>query len=70
MRRAKNLAAAYQLLTQNSERQLPTAIFEKLPFDHPARAPYNLFAHRQATPSDRELFWALGTRLRFSRTSL
>lgn len=30
----KNLAAAYQLLTQNSERQL-TALFEKLPLDHP-----------------------------------
>ena len=39
----KHLPAVYQLLTQNSERQL-TAMFDKLPLDHPARAPFNLFA--------------------------
>ena len=58
---SKNLAAAYQLLTQNSERQL-TAIFEKLPLDHPARAPYNLFA--QASDTVRSgIVLGLGTRL-------
>ena len=44
----KNLPAVYQTLTQNSERQL-TALFEKLPLDHPARAPYNLFAQASDT---------------------
>ena len=39
----KHLPAVYQLLTQNTERQL-TTLFEKLPPTHPARAPYNLFA--------------------------
>ena len=58
---SKNLAAVYQLLTQNSERQL-TAIFEKLPMDHPARAPYNLFA--QASDTVRSgIVLGLGTRL-------
>ena len=58
---AKNLPAAYQLLTQNSERQL-TALFEKLPLDHPARAPYNLFA--QASDTVRSgIVLGLGTRL-------
>lgn len=58
---SKNLAAAYQLLTQNTERQL-TAIFEKLPFDHPARAPFNLFS--QASDTVRSgIVLGLGTRL-------
>lgn len=57
----KNLAAAYQLLTQNSERQL-TALFEKLPLDHPARAPFNLFS--QASDTVRSgIVLGLGTRL-------
>lgn len=43
----KNLAAAYQLLTQNSERQL-TALFEKLPLDHPA-VRRSIFSRRPAT---------------------
>ena len=45
--RDESLAAAYQLLTQNSERQL-TALLKKLPLDHPARAPFNL-SRRPAT---------------------
>ena len=58
---AKNLAAVYQLLTRNSERQL-TALFEKLPLDHPARAPFNLFA--QASDTVRSgIVLGLGTRL-------
>lgn len=57
----KNLPAVYQMLTQNSERQL-TALFEKLPLDHPARAPYNLFA--QASDTVRSgIVLGLGTRL-------
>lgn len=57
----KNLAAVYQMLVQNSERQL-TALFEKLPLDHPARAPFNLFA--QASDTVRSgIVLGLGTRL-------
>lgn len=57
----KNLPAVYQLLTQNSERQL-TALFEKLPMDHPAKAPYNLFS--QASDTIRSgIILGLGTRL-------
>ena len=57
----KNLPAVYQLLTQYTERQL-TAMFEKLPMDHPARAPYNLFA--QASDTVRSgIIIGLGTRL-------
>lgn len=58
---SKNLASVYQMLVQNSERQL-TALFEKLPLDHPARAPYNLFA--QASDTVRAgIVLGLGTRL-------
>lgn len=57
----KNLASVYQMLIRNSERQL-TALFEKLPLDHPARAPYNLFA--QASDTVRSgIVLGLGTRL-------
>lgn len=49
------------MLIRNSERQL-TALFEKLPLDHPARAPYNLFA--QASDTVRSgIVLGLGTRL-------
>ena len=57
----KNLASVYQLLTQNSERQL-TALFEKLPLNHPARAPYNLFAQSSDTVKS-GIILGLGTRL-------
>ena len=57
----KHLTAVYQLLTQNSERQL-TAMFEKLPLDHPARAPYNLFAQSSDTVKS-GIILGLGTRL-------
>ena len=57
----KNLPAVYQLLTQYSERQL-TAMFEKLPMDHPARAPYNLFAQASDTVRSGSII-GLGTRL-------
>ncbi len=57
----KHLTAVYQLLTQNSERQL-TTMFEKLPMDHPARAPYNLFAQSSDTVKS-GIILGLGTRL-------
>lgn len=57
----KNLPAVYQALTQNTERQL-TAIFEKLPLSHPARAPYNLFSQSSDTVRS-GIILGLGTRL-------
>ena len=57
----KHLTAVYQMLTQHSERQL-TAIFEKLPLDHPARAPFNLFAQSSDTVKS-GIILGLGTRL-------
>lgn len=57
----KHLTAVYQMLTQHSERQL-TTIFEKLPLDHPARAPYNLFAQSSDTVKS-GIILGLGTRL-------
>lgn len=57
----KHLPAVYQMLTQHSERQL-TALFDKLPLDHPARAPYNLFAQSSDTVKS-GIILGLGTRL-------
>ncbi len=57
----KHLTAVYQMLTQNSERQL-TAIFEKLPLDHPARAPFSLFSQSSDTVKS-GIISGLGTRL-------
>ena len=57
----KNLPAVYKLLTQNSERQL-TALFERLPINHPARAPFNLFAQSSDTVRS-GIVLGLGTRL-------
>lgn len=57
----KHLTAVYQMLTQNSERQL-TAMFDKLPLDHPARAPFNLFAQSSDTVKS-GIILGLGTRL-------
>jgi len=57
----KHLSAVYQLLTRNTERQL-TTMFEKLPMDHPARAPYNLFAQSSETVKS-GIILGLGTRL-------
>ena len=57
----KNLPAVYQMLTQNSEKQL-SAMFDRLPITHPAKAPYNLFA--QASDTVRAgIVIGLGTRL-------
>lgn len=58
---AKHLPAVYQMLVNNSERQLAT-MFGKLPMNHPAKAPYNLFA--QASDTVRAgIVLGLGTRL-------
>lgn len=57
----KNLAHVYQLLTRNSEKTL-TAMFEKLPLDHPARAPFNLFSQSSDTVKS-GIILGLGTRL-------
>lgn len=57
----KNLAYVYQLLTRNSEKTL-TAMFDKLPMDHPARAPFNLFAQSSDTVKS-GIILGLGTRL-------
>ncbi len=57
----KHLPAVYQMLTRNTERQL-TALFEKLPLDHPARAPYSLFAQSSDTVRS-GIIQGLGTRL-------
>lgn len=58
---AKHLPAVYQMLTQYSERQL-TAMFEKLPLNHPARAPFNLFSQSSDTVRS-GIVLGLGTRL-------
>ena len=57
----KHLPAVYQLLTQNSENQLMT-MFSRLPLDHPARAPFNLFAQSSDTVRS-GIILGLGTRL-------
>jgi len=57
----KHLPAVYQLLTQNSEKDLSSK-FGRLPINHPAKAPYNLFA--QASDTVRAgIILGLGTRL-------
>ena len=57
----KNLPAVYRLLTQNSENEL-TKMFAKLPIDHPAKAPFNLFAQSSDTVRS-GIILGLGTRL-------
>lgn len=57
----KNLAYVYQLLTRNSEKTL-TAMFEQLPMNHPARAPFNLFSQSSDTVKS-GIILGLGTRL-------
>ena len=57
----RNLPAVYQMLTQNTEQEL-TILFDRLPLDHPAKAPFNLFS--QASPTVRAgIVLGLGTRL-------
>ena len=57
----KNLPAVYQMITQNTEKEL-TMIFDRLPLDHPAKAPYSLFS--QGSDAVRAgIVLGLGTRL-------
>lgn len=57
----KNLPAVYEMLIHHSAAQL-TALFERLPLDHPARGPYRLFS--QASDTVRSgIVLGLGTRL-------
>lgn len=57
----KNLPEVYRFLTQTSEKEL-NSLFERLPVEHPARAPYNLF--RQSSDTVRSgILLGLGTRL-------
>lgn len=57
----KNLPAVYEMLIRHSASQL-TALFERLPLDHPARGPYRLFS--QASDTVRSgIVLGLGTRL-------
>lgn len=57
----KNLWDVYQMLINSSEKDLTNA-FKRLPFGHPAKAPYNLFA--QASDNVRSgILLGLGTRL-------
>lgn len=57
----RNLPAVYQMLTQNTEKEL-TILFDRLPLSHPARAPYSLFS--QASDTVRAgIVLGLGTRL-------
>lgn len=57
----RNLPAVYQMLTQNSEKQL-TALFDRLPMSHPAKAPYSLFSQGSDTVRA-GIILGLGTRL-------
>lgn len=61
----KNLPAVYEMLIRHSAAQL-TALFERLPLDHPARGPYRLFS--QASDTVRSgIVLGLGTRLQVLR---
>ena len=57
----KNLPAVYHMLTHYTESQL-SAVFNKLPMNHPARAPFNLFAQSSDTVKA-GIISGLGTRL-------
>lgn len=57
----KNIGEVYQLLTMNSENDL-NCLFDVLPVDHPARAPYSIF--KQSSESVRGgVIIGLGSRL-------
>jgi type IV secretion system protein VirD4 len=57
----KHLPGVYKMLTENTPQKL-TAIFERLPTTHPAKAPYSLFS--QASENVRSgIILGLGTRL-------
>lgn len=57
----KNLPEVYEMLIRHSAAQL-TALFERLPLDHPARGPYRLFSQASDTVQS-GIVLGLGTRL-------
>lgn len=58
----KNLPTVYQTLVNNSEQQL-NAIFNRLPLNHPAKAPYSLFQQSSSDSVKTGIVFGLGTRL-------
>ena len=64
----RNMGQVYQLITLNSETAL-NSLFEVLPINHPAKAPYNLF--KQASDSVRSgVIIGLGSRLQVFQAEL
>jgi len=64
----RNMGHVYQLITLNSETAL-NSLFEVLPINHPAKAPYSLF--KQASDSVRSgVIIGLGTRLQVFQNKL
>lgn len=64
----KNIGQVYKLLTLNSEKEL-NSLFEMLPVDHPAKAPYSIF--RQAADTVRGgIIIGLGSRLQVFQNKL
>ena len=64
----KNIGQVYRLLTLNSEREL-NSIFDALPFEHPAKAPYSIF--KQAADTVRGgIIIGLGSRLQVFQNQL
>ena len=64
----RNIGQVYQLLTLNSEKDLNN-LFDLLPNDHPAKAPYSLF--RQASDTVRSgVIIGLGSRLQIFQSSI
>lgn len=57
----KNLPEVYRFLTQTSEKEL-NSLFERLPVEHPAKAPFNLF-HQSSDTVRAGVLLGLGTRL-------
>ena len=63
----KNIGEAYKLLFMSSEKEL-NAIFDALPMEHPAKAPYNIF--KQSSESVRGgVIIGLGSRLQVFQNS-
>jgi len=64
----KNIGQVYKLLTLNSEKEL-NSLFEMLPIDHPAKAPYSIF--KQAADTVRGgIIIGLGSRLQVFQNKL
>lgn len=64
----RNIGQVYKLLTMNSEKEL-NSLFDMLPVNHPAKAPYNIF--QQASDTVRSgVIIGLGTRLQVFQNKL